>query len=117
MDSVLLHKTHAHTYTPQKQCVEEDYAGLNFNRKNPRLQALRSKSGFRNFPHPRASWYNRRLNLKSCDRNMFIFEDAGARLQMDNRLLNQQQCLQGKKKKRQTPLFLLNKCEDCTLEG
>lgn len=68
MDSVLVH-THTH---------EEDYADLNFNRKNPRLQVLRSKSGFRMFPHPRASWYNRRLTSKSRNRNMFIFEGTFA---------------------------------------
>lgn len=43
------------TYT-HKSCVGEDYAGLNLNSKNRCLQALWSKSGFRNFPHPRASW-------------------------------------------------------------
>lgn len=95
MDSVLLH-ANTHTQDTQSSVLKRINAGLNFNRKNPCLQALRSKSGFRNDLHPRASWYNRRLNLKPCLWNMFIFEDARGHLQLDYQLLNQTQHLHGK---------------------
>lgn len=88
--------TQTHTQDTQSSVLKRINAGLNFNRKNPCLQAQRSKSGFRNDLHPRASWYNRRLNLKPCLGNMFIFEDARGHLQLDYQLPNQTQHLHGK---------------------
>ncbi len=64
-----------------KQCVEEDYAGLNFSRKeSPSTGATEQIY----FPHHRASWYKRRLKLKSSNWNRFIFEDAREHLVLNN---------------------------------